>query len=695
MRCARAVIAACLSGAAVACGSPAPLTSGGARGANILLVTIDTLRKDRVGAYGHRGGLTPALDALAAAGVRFDAAFSHVPATLPAHASILTGRTPPHHGLRVNGAARLADSVPTLATVLKARGYRTGAFVGAFVLDARYGLARGFDHYDDRYPQGTIGQTFGFAERRAAEVVAAAESWLESGGTAGPWFAWVHLFDPHAPYDAPAEYRAGRAPYDAEVAYTDAMIGRLLDRLGTTGRRATTLVAVTADHGESLGEHGEATHGLFVYDATAAVPWILAGPGVRPGVVTAPVGHADVLPTLLDLAGVPAPDGVDGLAASSDLPADRAVYLEALEAQLTRDWAPLTGLATTRWKYVALPEPELYDRSADAGESRNLAASDAARVAALEPVRASLAAGTAPAATAAPRDATAEARLRSLGYVSGTAASPRPPRRYTADDDPKRLVALNEQFTAALEAYGAGRPAEALEALLALVRARPGFATARTTAATALVAAGRAADAADLLRAAPTGTPQDADIQARLGGVLTVAGDLSGAAAALEQARRAGYTNPELLNDLGVVYARLGKADDARARFAELLAIDPDAAAAWSNLGLLELSAGRADAAAPAFRRAVESDPSRADAWQGLGAALVARDPGGAIDAWTKALALTPADFDLLYNLGMTLAASKRPAEARPHLTRFVREAPRARYARDIAQVEALLRRLP
>lgn len=692
---ARAVIAACLAAAAVACGPGSSLSPGGAQGANVLLITVDTLRKDRVGAYGHRGGLTPTLDALAAAGVRFDTAFSHVPATLPAHASILTGRTPPHHGLHVNGAARLADSVPTLATVLKARGYRTGAFVGAFVLDARYGLARGFDHYDDRYPQGAIGQTFGFAERRAAEVVSAAASWIDTAGSAGPWLAWVHLFDPHAPYDAPAEYRSGRSPYDAEVAYADAMIGRLLDRLAATGRRERTLVAVTADHGESLGEHGEATHGLFVYDATAAVPWILAGPGVRPGVVTAPVGHADVLPTLLDLAGVPAPDGLDGVAVSAGVPADRAVYLEALEAHLTRDWAPLTGLASTRWKYIALPEPELYDRGADAGETRNLAASDVARVAALEPVRVSLAAGPAPPSTTAPRDATADARLRSLGYVSGTATSTASRRRYTVDDDPKRLVALNEQFTTALEAYGAGHPAQALDTLLSLVRARPGFATARTTAATALVAAGRAAEAADLLRAAPAGMPQDADIQARLGGVLTASGDLAGAAAALEQARGAGYANPELLNDLGVVYARLGRADDARARFTELLALDPDAAAAWSNLGVLELTAGRREAAATAFRHAVDSDPARADAWQGLGAALVERDRSTAIEAWTKAIALTPADFDLLYNLGMVLAASPRAAEARPHLTRFVREAPRARYARDIAQVEALLRRLP
>ncbi len=365
-------VALVLVGACARPAAPPPpsLRRDGARGQHVLVVTIDTLRRDRLGAYGHAGGLTPALDGLAARGMRATHAFSHVPQTLPAHASILTGRTPVRHGLHLNGAARLAADVPTLATVFSAAGYRTGAFVGAFVLDDRYGLGRGFDVYDDRLPPGN-GESFLYAERRAEAVVEAAGDWILGAGPS-PWLAWVHLFDPHAPYDAPPPVPPGRPPYDAEVAYTDAMLGRLLDRLRQRGVLDHTLVVVTADHGEGLGDHGERTHGLFAYDATLAVPLIVSGPGAGAGVIDAPVGHADLLPTLVAMAGVPAPAGLDGLPLTDPLPADRTVYFEALDANLTRGWAPLSGVVTAAWKYIHLPEAELYDRARDAAESANL-----------------------------------------------------------------------------------------------------------------------------------------------------------------------------------------------------------------------------------------------------------------------------------------------------------------------------------
>ena len=272
----------------------------------MLLITIDTLRQDRVGAYGSHNGLTPNIDRLAAAGIRFAHAFSPAPLTLPAHASILTGLLPRHHGIHSNTRFRLDQHVPTLATALKAAGYRTGAFVGAFVLDSRFGLNQGFDEYDDRLPRSERA-SFHFAERRAAEVVTAAGNWILSPPAAAgtPWFAWAHLFDPHAPYDAPLEYRAGRTPYDAEVAYADAMLGQLLARLKAAHALDTTLVVLTADHGESLGDHGEMTHGLFAYDSTLAVPLIVSGPSISPATVTAPVSHPDVTPTILDLLGRP------------------------------------------------------------------------------------------------------------------------------------------------------------------------------------------------------------------------------------------------------------------------------------------------------------------------------------------------------------------------------------------------------
>lgn len=686
---AAAVVAGCSRTVSAPAARPA-LVAGSARGRNVLLVTIDTLRRDRVGAYGHSGGLTPAIDALSAAGSRYANAFSHVPQTLPAHASILTGRTPVGHGVHVNGAASLPASVPTLATVLKGAGYRTGAFVGAFVLDARFGLARGFDVYDDRYPEDRRGASFAYAERRGGDVVQAAGDWIATPGAAGPWFAWVHLFDPHAPYAAPAEFSQRRAPYDGEVAYADAMLGRLLTRVGQAAGENATLVVLTADHGESLGEHGEATHGLFAYDATLAVPLVLSGAGVGAAVIEGATGHADILPTVADLLGLAVPAGVEGRSTLQPAAADRLIYFEALDAHLTRDWAPLSGMAGRAWKYVHAPVAELYDRAADPGERMNLAAANSERTAAMERGRLQAASAAPPDVPSVPIDAAAERRLRSLGYAATSAA--RAPatasRAYTAADDPKALVALNEQFNSALEAVSAGRPREALAALQSIVRARPDFATARTSAAALLMAEGHAAAAVTLLRQAPVATP---DVLAKLGVALRESGDLSAAVTALEHARDAGYRNPELANDLGVAYARLGRVGDARAQFNALVAVDPNAADAWSNLGVLELGAHDTDAAARAFRAAVAVEPGRADAWEGLGAALAERDRPGAVAAWRRAERLAPQNYDLLFNLAMVLADGPTPQEARPYLERFLREAPRPRYRADLAQVAARL----
>jgi arylsulfatase A-like enzyme/Tfp pilus assembly protein PilF len=624
--------------------------------------------------------------------------------TLPAHTSILTGLTPPHHGVRNNVAFRLGDHVPTLTTALKAAGYRTGAFVGAFVLDARFGLNRGFDDYDDRYPLQGEAATFSFVRRPAPHVVKAAGDWIlqpphvsEQAAAARdqpPWFAWVHLFDPHAPYEAPAEYRAARTPYDAAIAYTDGAIGALLDRLRAARALDRTLVILTSDHGESLGEHGETTHGLFAYGATLAVPLVFSGPSIAPAVVEGPAAHADITPTVLDLVSAAGPVDVnfDGRSLVQGADADRPLYFEALDANLTRNWAPLTGLIRGGWKYIDLPIPELYDLQSDSGETANRAESDRSRRDAMARALAALVAKPGAAASSSPAiDAEAAARLRALGYVGGDTAAATP--HYAAADDPKKLAALNERFNTAIEAFNEDRGDEALAAFMVLLRERPDFVTARTSAATVLLSKGRAGDAVAVLNAAPPGQRGSPQLLARLGGALRDSGDLQGAAAALERARRAGNQNPDLFNDLGVVYARLGREAQARAMFDELLRRDPDAPGTWYNLGILELDHRRTEAAVSAFRRAVQADPSYAQAWHALGAALVDRDPAAAIDAWAHAERLRPRDYDLLFNLGMVLADSGRGKEALPYLRRFVQEAPRDRYASDIPRVEAAIAR--
>jgi tetratricopeptide (TPR) repeat protein len=679
-----------------ACGSPRPaaqLRPGVLRDGNVLLITIDTLRRDRIGAYGNPNGLTPTLDSLAANGFRYANAHAHVPMTLPSHASILTGLTPLRTGVRNNTTFRLDDRIPTLATHLKPAGYSSAAVVGAFVLDARFGLSHDFASYDDQMPLAS-GPTFHVAQRRASEVTAIAGRCTDPRGapeqTPRRRFTWVHLFDPHTPYDAPPEFRIERSAYDAEVAYTDAAIGAMLNRLRACGELARTLIVVTADHGESLGDHGETTHGLFAYDATLAVPLIINGPGIPPGVSDDPVAHADIVPTILDLLGLDIPPGLDGLSLARPRPPDRAIYFEALDASLTRGWAPLQGLLQNGLKYIDLPDAELYDLRVDPGEQHNLIGSDR-RGEAMRAQLAMMETASRSSAPAAPLDAEAAARLRSLGYVGGPSA---PRGRATLQDDPKRLVALNERFNTALTAFDEGRRPEAFDAFTAILRERPDFLTARTSAATVLIDSGRAGDAVALLRAAPPDQRDATPLLVRLGAALRDSGDLRAAADVLERAHRAAPQDFDAQQDLAIVDAALGRADAARALFQDLVDRNKTSASAWYNLGLFELQSRRPEAAAAAFSKTTELQPANGEAWNGLGAAIIGIDRARAIDAWTRAERLLPRDYDLLFNLAMVLADSHEPVRALPYLRRFAAEAPPQRYAADIARVRERLARL-
>ncbi|MFN8059331.1 MAG: sulfatase-like hydrolase/transferase [Vicinamibacterales bacterium] len=676
------------------------MPSGVLRGANVLLVTIDTLRADRVGA--HDGpSITPTLDRLAAAGATFSAAYAHVPMTLPSHASILTGLTPVHHGVRNNGGFRLGDTVETLATRLKGHGYRTGAFVGAFVLDARFGLARGFDEYDDRYGEDRRLLSFGYVERRAPQVLAPAAAWI-GRATGQPWFAWVHLYDPHAPYDAPDRLvsTGAHAAYDNEVAYVDRELGRTLQELQSHGLLERTLIIVTSDHGESLGEHGESTHGLFAYESTLRVPLVMVGPGVPARTIATPrVGHVDILPTVLDLIGLPAPtSALDGRSLRSLMEGrretPRAIYFEALDANLTRDWAPLTGVIDLDRKLIDLPLPELYDLARDPDESTNLHDVDATTarrlVLRVEDLRRPLSEPAAPATTAAP-DRESVARLQALGYVGGTGGATT--RTYGDADDPKRLVALNERFTTALRLASDRRVDEAMGVFRASVESRPTFIAAWATGAKTLLDSGRPHEALEWLSRAPAPVQSAPDILRHAAGAYLAAGSPGEAVRVLEVERNQHAPSVDSLNLLGIAYGAVGRIADARRAFEASLALAPRSAGTWNNLGVLALREGREQEALDAFREAVTFDPSYVDAWLGLGQLQVSRAPDEAIASWRKALSLEPGNFDTLFNLAMLLA-DRRPADALPVLRRFVAEAPADRYASDIAKARAILTRL-
>jgi arylsulfatase A-like enzyme/Flp pilus assembly protein TadD len=595
-----------------ACASPPPLPPAAAKPArNLVLVTIDTLRADRVGAYGYAAARTPSLDRLAHEGARFDKAYTPAPITLTAHASLLTGLYPAGHGARHNGMAMRAG-VPTLATVLRQKGFAAAAFVAAFPLDRRFGLAAGFDPYSDRMPRGADGRLAN--ERPGREVVDEATSWLAR--QQGPFFLWVHLFEPHAPYgtnDAAARRRSAVDRYDEDVAAADLAVGRLIEALGT--RRAETIVVAAGDHGEAFGEHGELGHSLFVYDTTLRVPLIVAGPGVPAGQVVG--GRAclvDVAPTALRLLGL-APFDADGVdlapaMAGRPLPA-RALVAETFAPLLDFGWSPLRSVRDGAWKAVAAPRPELFDVNADPREERDRSASETTVLRGLlERIE-----RYAPSEIAAPPDVgagdrDARARLDALGYLqrsAGTGAAGRP------DPKDRREQAARIARVTSGEAQGA----ELLSLLQALARDDPHNGQVRLRLGHALLEEGRPAEAEAHFAAAAAAALPTADPYLGLAACRARRGAVQAALAALRAGDRVEPGNPVVQANLGVLEAQAGRLSEATSALERALAIAPDMQEARFDLARVYARAGRrADALAQATElrnRLPASAPQRAE----------------------------------------------------------------------------------
>jgi len=661
-------------------------------GLSVLLVSIDTLRADALGCYGRADAGTPTIDRLAAAGVRFETARAHAVVTLPSHASLLSGRLPTAHGVRDNAGFRFPSDVPTLATILRDRGYRTGAFVSAFVLDSRFGLDRGFEAYDDRLGGAEAGGSFAVAERAGARTVAAAKLWIDSMATER-WFAFVHLYEPHFPYAPPRPFadRFAGAPYQGEVAAADAALAPLLGPI-LEGRKGRVLVVLTSDHGESLGEHGEATHGLFAYESTLRVPLVLFAPGIlAPAVARAPARHVDVLPTVLDALGLAPPPGVAGrsLLGAAAAGGDES-YFEALSASLDRGWAPLRGLVAGELKYVDLPLPELYDLRADPGEERNLVATRPADVDRLRGRLAALRAAEArPSARVSEEPGTLEG-LRALGYLAGGGAPAK--ERYGEGDDPKRLVAFDAAAAEALRRHQAGDDEGAAAALGELLRQRPDMPGVWLQLAAVERARGRLDAAIAAAREARRLRPLDETAAALLGAYLSERGRAGEAVRLLAPYAAAASPDPDVLTALGMAQARTGATAAALATFDRILARDPTNALALVNVGTVHLMAGDRVVARQAFESALDFDGDVARAHNALG--VVAAEEGRwdeAIERWRRAAALDPRDYQALFNLGRTLRDRGRADEARPYLEAYLRAAPPALEASDIARVRGWL----
>jgi arylsulfatase A-like enzyme/Tfp pilus assembly protein PilF len=683
-----------LAAATLAC-VRSPRDRGRDAGLSVLLITIDTLRADALGAYGNSRVETPWIDRLAAQGVRFELAHAQNVVTLPSHANILAGRYPLAHGIRDNGGFRFPVGTDSLATILKARGYRTGAFVSAFPLDSRFGLDRGFEVYDDRFGNVDSHTAFVMEQRRGSETVSLARQWIAAQRDAR-FFCWLHLFDPHFPYDPPEPFasRFAAAPYYGEVAAADAALGPLLEPLLQAGRGAGALVVLTSDHGESLGEHGEMTHGIFAYEATLRVPLILFAPRLfGPRVVADPVRHVDLLPTVLDALALPAPKDLPGSSllplASGGRRKTGSSYFESLSSAKNRGWAPLYGVIHERVKFIDLPIPELYDLARDPHETQNLAA---ARPQLLEDMRARLGGlrSLDPGWRNARESAEIRERLESLGYL--TAATPTERTRYTEDDDPKRLIALDAQLQAAIDHYKAGDLARARALCADVVRRRPEMPLALGQLAFLHREAGDLQAAVATLEKALALDPSDATSAALLGAYLNEQGQARKAIQVLEPYGDQPEPDIDALMALGAAFAQAGRARDALITFGKARALDPSNPMALVNIATVHLAARDYPRARDSLAAALALNPRLARAHNALGviAAETGR-PEEAIQRWRAAVALEPKAYDTVYNLGLMLRKAGRFAEARPYLERFVLEAPPVPYAADVATVRGWL----
>lgn len=605
---------------------------------NVLLITLDTFRADRVGAA------TPNLAALARRSTLFTAAASPVPLTLPAHASLLSGALPLQHALHDNGAGSFPAGRETLATHFAARGYRTAAFVSSFVLDHRFGLDRGFETYDDEVARDATGAAASFdAERRGGETVDRALAWLRVTD-ARPSFLWVHLYDAHAPYAPPAPYPQ---TYDGEIAYVDAQVGRLLAAVD----RAHTIIAVVGDHGEALGEHGEPTHGLLLYEPTLHVPMMIAAPNGAVRVVSEPLSTTELAPRIAGLAGVAFPQSEHPLYAETEYPR-------------TFGWSALTSMRQGSMKLIDGPAPELYDLHTDPGEKVNLLTTSRRDYAALHASLTTLAAtrvATAPATV----DEETRRKLASLGYVAPAPSAPR-----ASAPDPKTMAPLFRRF----EEASARSDVAALEALVRDDPANPAF---RATLARSLKKIGNFQRAVTLLREAVAAAPDDADAWYDLAAALEETGNAREAAIAIGEAARRDPKRPEVHNVRGVLLAEEGKLPDAEREFRTAIGTDPRNARAYNNLGNVLRAMGRLPDAADAYRKASELAPAYADPLNGLGTLLVQQNDGrAAIPYFDAALRIAPDFYEAELNRAIALQVSGDRVAARAALETLLRRLP-------------------
>jgi arylsulfatase A-like enzyme/Tfp pilus assembly protein PilF len=662
---------------------------------NVVLISVDTLRADYLGCYGRELAETPTADRLAREGVLFENAITTTPITLPAHASIMTGKYPPSHGVRHNSIFVLAEDEGTLAETFARAGYETAAFVGAIPVASSFGLAQGFGVYNEDFATGYQGQISN--QRPATPVIEDAVKWLQEN--AGErFFMWIHLFDPHAPYtppqphlakwrrriDASEGYEAQHAFYEAEVAYVDQELGKFLEAFRSLDLRDDTLLVFTADHGEGLGQHGEPTHGVFLYEPTMRVPLLFwGGPVGEVRSVAGTVSLIDIAPTILEMAGVgsetPMGEGVSLAAAVRDGAAvpERVLYADAMNAHYEHRWAASFGIWKGGWKWIRLPTPELYNIAEDPDESRNLAAEDTRKAEAmareLENIEASFSRRdldlTLP-------DPDVRAKLESLGYIGHRIAGDEAEAEFESGPDPKDVreaIVLYQQAMGYMSNSAYEKAAETWKRMLALHDANY---SGSLNLALCYVRLQRMEEARrEANRILELGYVSG-DTYHLLGLIATADGDLQQAQEFYLQALEADPNHIPAIVDLGTLYLQAGYYTEVRRQWELALEKLPNNVNVLNRLGNLSLDEGKPAEARRHFKRVLEIIPN-AEALQGMAVACVKLGyPDQAVQYMERAIELEPNRHELHYNMAKLALRMGRQDSAAQYFSLFLENAP-------------------
>lgn len=631
---------------------------------NVILITIDTLRYDRVSIYSPGFAQTPNIDEIARKSIIFYSAYAHNPLTLPSHANILTGTYPLYHGIVDNTGFKLDEKFLTIAELLKENKFRTAAFIGAFPLDSRFCLNQGFDLYDDNY--GTQSELhFLYIERPAEKVIKPAMEWISA--QQGKWFAWIHLFDPHQPYSPPSPYKEKYESdlYSGEAAYLDSQLGVLFQFLRKNDSLEDTIVIITSDHGEALGEKGEKTHGYYAYNNTIHVPLIVYIPGVHSKKIEENVGHIDIFPTLCDLLGISIPTHVQG---KSLVPLIEGknwkknnIYFESLSPNLNMGWAPLRGMIKGNIKFIDLPIPEIYDLGKDPEESNNLA-----KEYEIDKLKSTLKKimkkkeGEFKTSRSKNIDRETIKKMESLGYLTGSKPG-QTKKQYTDKDDLKKLLPIYNKSLEAIGFFSNGDTKTGIKMLKEVIHRQPSYIMAYKNLAVIYKEGGKIYDAISILEEGLRKNPGSIMLLSRLGLLLTRSGDNKRAIEILEKCIQIEDFNPDYYNHLGIAYYNEKNLKKALENYDISIKLDHNNASAYLNRGVLFLTIdyikkdGKAiPNAIYNFEKALEFEPKLVKTYLLLATVYKRnKEINKAIDCLEKGLEIKRDDASLLAELGI------------------------------------------